>query len=153
MSAIPSGSDSIFIAASPAQVYAFITDVSKLGTLSPECIRSEWNAGQSLGVGAIFHGWNKAGDHTWDVDCEVSAVAQNREFAFRAGLDVLGENATLWRFVLEPKDGGTQVTESYEAPILAIPDHPVAQIPGRAEALTAGITATLQRLKAAIEGA
>jgi uncharacterized protein YndB with AHSA1/START domain len=152
MSDIPSGSDSIFIAAPPERVYAFITDVAKFSALSPECIRAAWNEGQSLGVGATFHGWNQAGDHTWDVDCEVSAVKQNQEFAFRAAPELLGENATLWRFVLEPKDGGTQVTESYEAPILAVPDHPVAQIPGRAEALTEGIKATLQRLKTAIEG-
>jgi uncharacterized protein YndB with AHSA1/START domain len=152
MSEIPSGRDSIFIAAPPGRVYDFITDVSKLSRLSPECIRAEWNAGQSLRVGATFHGWNQAGDHSWDVDCEVSAVEQHKEFAFRAATDLLGEHATLWRFVLEPKDGGTQVTESYEAPILALPDHPVAQIPGRAEALTEGIRATLQRLKAAIEG-
>ncbi len=151
MSEIPSGSGTIFIAASPEQVYNFITDVSKLGQLSSECVRSEWNAGQSLDVGATFHGWNKAGDTTWDVDCEVTVVEPNKEFAFRAGTDMLGENATLWRFVLEAKEGGTQVTESYEAPILAVPDHPVAQIPGRAEALTASIQTTLQSLKAAIE--
>lgn len=151
MSEIPNGRDSIFIAAPPEQVYDFITDVAKLSRLSPECIRAEWNEGQSLAAGSTFHGWNQAGDHAWDVDCEVSAVEQNKEFAFRAATDLLGENATLWRFVLEPKDGGTQVTESYEAPILAIPDHPVAQIPGRAEALTEGMKATLQRLKAAIE--
>ena len=153
MSDVPSGSDSIFIAAPPQQVYAFLTDVSKLGTLSPECIRSEWNAGQSLGVGATFHGWNRAGDHTWDVDCAVSAVVQNQEFAFRAGIDVLGENATLWRFVLEPRIGGTPVTEASVAPFLGSPDLPGAPSPGRARPLTAGITATLQRLKATIEGA
>ena len=152
MSEIPSGSDSIFIAAPLEQVYAFITDVSKLSALSPECIRAEWNTGQSLSVGATFHGWNQAGDHAWDVECVVSAVEQDKEFAFRAAPELLGENATLWRFVLEPKDGGTQVTESYEAPILAVPDHPVAQIPGRAEALNEGLQATLQRMKAAIEG-
>ena len=44
------------------------------------------------------------------------------------------------------------MTESYEAPVLALPDHPVAQIPGRAAALTQGMQATLERLKAAIEG-
>jgi len=152
MSEIPSGSDSIFIAAPPEQVYAFITDVSKLSTLSPECIRAEWNAGQSLGVGATFHGWNQAGDHAWDVECVVSAVEPNKEFAFRAAPELLGEHATLWRFVLEPKEGGTHVTESFKAPILAVPDHPVAQIPGRAEALTEGLKATLQRMKVAIEG-
>jgi uncharacterized protein YndB with AHSA1/START domain len=151
MSEIPGGRDSIFIAAPPEQVYAFITDVSKLGTLSPECIRAEWNEGQSLDVGATFHGWNQAGDSAWDVDCVVSTVEPNKEFAFRAAPELLGDNATLWRFVLEPQDGGTQVTESFEAPILAVPDHPVAQIPGRAEALAEGIKATLQRLKAAIE--
>jgi uncharacterized protein YndB with AHSA1/START domain len=115
MSDVPRGSRSIFIAAPPEQVYAFITDVAKLSKLSPECVRAEWNAGQSLQVGATFHGWNQAGSHTWDVDCEVSAVEPNKEFAFRAGTNVLGENATLWRFVIEPRQGGTQVTETYEA--------------------------------------
>jgi len=152
MSDVPNESRSIFIAAPLEQVYAFITDVAKLSTLSPECVRAEWNAGQSLRVGVIFHGWNRAGDQTWDVDCEVSGVEPNKEFAFRAGTNVLGEHATRWRFVVEPRQGGTQVTESYEAPVLAIPDHPVAQIPGRAAALTQGMQATLERLKAAIEG-
>ena len=151
MSEVPSGSDSIFISASPEQVYSFITDVSNISRLGSECVRAEWNAGQSLGIGATFHGWNEAGGNAWDVECEVCAAEQNKEFAYRAGTDVLGENATLWRFVLEPRDGGTQVTESYEAPILAT-DHPVAQIPGRAEALTQGIQSTLQNLKAAVEG-
>ena len=130
MSDVPSGSASIFISAPVEQVYAFITDVSKTRDAQPRvCARAEWNEGQSLGVGATFHGWNQAGDNAWDVDCVVTAVAPNQEFAFRAAPELLGDNATLWRFVVEPRDGGAQVTESYEAPILAVPDHPVAQIP------------------------
>ena len=64
MSDVPSESRSIFIAALLEQVYAFITDVAKLSTLSPECVRAEWNAGQSLRVGATFHGWNRTGNQT-----------------------------------------------------------------------------------------
>ena len=54
MSDVPNESRSIFIAAPLEQVYAFITDVAKLSTLSPECVRAEWNAGQSLRVSATW---------------------------------------------------------------------------------------------------
>ena len=52
------------IAASPAAVFAAITDITRMGEWSPECVRAEWNEGFSApAVDAVFTGHNRNGDY------------------------------------------------------------------------------------------
>lgn len=45
---------------------------------------------------------------------EVVAADPGREFAFRTLPDTMNKDSTTWRYTLEPRDGGTLLTESYE---------------------------------------
>lgn len=57
------GSASIAINASPDDVYAVLSDVTRMGDLSPECYKCEWNGGSAEAVtGATFTGHNRLGE-------------------------------------------------------------------------------------------
>ncbi len=54
------------IAASPEALYDVVADVTRIGELSPECIKGEW-VGKAEGpeVGARFKGTNELGTTSW----------------------------------------------------------------------------------------
>ena len=59
------GSATIDIDAPVTEVYALITDVTRMGEWSPECVRCEWTGDTT------FHGYNAVGGVEWDIECEV----------------------------------------------------------------------------------
>lgn len=145
------GSATVTIEASPEEVYAVVSDVTRMGELSPECARCEWVDGATgPEPGARFHGYNKVGDFEWDVPCEVRRAEPAKVFEFAAAPD-LGEQATVWTYTLEPVDGGTKVTESFYAPLVNV-EGAQSNFPGRSEMLVEGCRKTLEALKRAVEG-
>lgn len=57
------GSASIIVNASPDEVYAVVSDVTRLGGLGPECYAWEWNDEAAKPVpGATFTGHNRVGE-------------------------------------------------------------------------------------------
>lgn len=141
------GSTSIDISASPETVYAILTDLSRISELSPECYKAEWE-GDSSGpaVGATFRGYNQAGDNKWDAGCVVIAADPGKEWAF----EVPGDDGrgTTWRYTIEATDSGSQVTESFDSPIL-VGEH--FQKINRHQLLLKNIDRTLTNLKAVAE--
>lgn len=145
------GSATIHIDASPAEVYALLTDLGRLPTFSPENQRCEFLDGSTeIAVGARFRGYNKAGDYEWHADCEVSVAEPGREFTFVVPPDF--DLATTWRYQIEPDGDGTRVTESFDAPLLDHPDVYPGRVEGRRDQLEAACRTTLENLKAALEG-
>ncbi len=60
------------IAASPEQVYAAISDVTRMGEWSEECHACEWHEGyDGPVVGATFDGHNRNGEHEWTTQARV----------------------------------------------------------------------------------
>lgn len=115
------------IDASPADVYALVSDVDRTGEWSPECRRCVWLDGATgAEVGARFRGYNRSGAVRWSRLVEVVAADPGREFAFRTLPDRFNKDSTTWRYRFEPADGGTAVTESYE--IHRLPGFPVSLI-------------------------
>ena len=99
----------IHIDADPAAVYGLVADVTRMGEWSPETVSAEWLDGATAAaVGARFKGKNKR-KMSWSTTCTVTAADPGHEFAF----DV-GKGETRWRYRFEPKDAGTDVTESFE---------------------------------------
>lgn len=146
------GSATITVDASPDEVYAVVSDVTRMGEFSPECVRCEWIDGATgPEVGARFRGYNSAGGFEWDVPCEVTRAEPGRVFEFGAGLPDLGERATIWTYTIEATDGGTRVTESFHAPLVNVEGAP-SNFPGRSDLLLEGCQTTLAALKAAVEG-
>lgn len=144
------GSASVEVAASPDAVYEFLTDLERLPTVSPENERCEFLEGHSaMEVGARFRGHNRAGDYTWHADCEVTIAEPAQALAFEVPPNF--EHATTWRYDIEAIEGGSRVTESFDAPLLALPDVYPGEIDGRCEQLTKACRTTLDNLKVALE--
>ncbi len=141
------GSASVAIDASPEVVYDILTDLSRIGELSPECYKVEWEGGASgPAVGAEFRGYNRNSGNEWDAGCVVTAADPGREWAFE--VPAPDGRKTVWRYVIEPTESGCLVTESFDSPIL---DAEFFQKVGRHDLLLKNIAQTLDNLKAAAE--
>ncbi len=145
------GSATINIAASPQAVYDHITDLAKLPELSPENVRCEFLDGcESIDVGAKFRGHNKSGDYEWHADCAVTVAEPGQTFEFTVPPNF--EHATTWRYDIQADGDGCIVTESFNAPLLSMPDIYPGKIEGRRDNLEEACTKTLASLKEALEG-
>jgi hypothetical protein len=127
------GSVEVVVAADPDTVYAVVSDVTRIGERSRECHAARWLPGATAGtLGAVFRGSNRAGRAArWSRRCEVVAADSGRAFAFRTlpeRFDLTRRDSTTWRYDLEPADGGTRVTHSYE--ITALPARPMRALYG-----------------------
>ncbi len=143
------------IDAPASRIYDLVADLPRMGEWSPECDRVEWLDGaDGPEAGSRFVGHNRVGPRgmiKWSRHGRVLTAEPGREFAFAT--EEGGRESTVWRFRLEPVDGGTRVTESYEvqwiptwARILDVPTN-------RHRALIKNMNHTLERLKDAAEGA
>lgn len=141
------GTASVEIEASPDEVYAILTDLSRISELSPECYRAEWEGGATgPAVGARFRGYNRHAGNEWDAGCVVAAANPGEEWAFEVPAD--DGRSTTWRYEIEPTGSGCRVTESFDSPIL---DGEYFQKVNRHDILLKNIANTLDNLKAAAE--
>ena len=107
------GKAETLVLAPPDRVYQLLSDVTRMGEWSPECYRCEWLDGVTApSVGARFKGYNRRGWRRWAGPCRVTAVDMGRVFAFETLPG--GRAQTKWRYELEPAEGGTTLTESFE---------------------------------------
>lgn len=143
-------SATVTIAAPADVVYDLISDVTRMGEWSPECVSCDWMDVPGL-VGSKFRGQNRSGLARWSTVAEVTAADRPREFAF-ATLH-RGREATRWRYLLDGAGDHTVVEESFESittPLLI----GLAErflIRKRQSQLESGIARTLQALKATAE--
>ena len=105
---------SVWMDAPPAEVWDLVSDVTRIGEFSPETFEAKWTRG-STGpeVGAYFAGHvkrNGVGPTYWS-PCRVTACEPEKVFEFSVGTDAITVNN--WGYRLEPKDGGTLVTEYF----------------------------------------
>jgi uncharacterized protein YndB with AHSA1/START domain len=145
------GSAGTRIARPPAEVWAMVTDVGRMGEWSPETRTAAWVDGATgPAVDARFRGKNRRGPIRWTTTVQVTECEPGRVFAF---VVLVGRReATRWTYRFEPADdGGCEVTESYE--ILWEPWYARLFTPERRRGpqLDEGIALTLARLKAAAE--
>ena len=109
------GAVTVHMNATPDDVFALVSDVTRIGRYSPETFEAEWIDGATEPkVGAKFRGHvkrNGRGPIYWTT-CEVTACEPGKEFAF--AVLTRGRPLNTWRYVLEAKDGGTDVTESFQ---------------------------------------
>ncbi len=106
----------------PEAVWALLADVTRTGEWSPECRGGRWLDGATTAVvGARFRGVNRWGLVRWTRVCEVVTAQPGRELSWRTVPSRLTPDSTLWRFRLEPVDGGTRVVQSYEV-LLPLPE-------------------------------
>ncbi|MCU0268889.1 MAG: SRPBCC family protein [Acidimicrobiales bacterium] len=141
------------ISASPEQVWALISDVTRMGEWSPETESCEWKGGATgPKVGARFQGRNRNGKKQWSTQCTVTAAEPGRSFAFRVKAGPLG--VAEWRYDLEPVDGGCRVTETWTDErgwLVTTLGKPVSGVADRAEHNRRTMAETLGRLTTAAE--
>jgi uncharacterized protein YndB with AHSA1/START domain len=152
------GQVEIEIAATPARVYALVSDITRYGEWSPENLGGRWLEGATGAiVGARFRAKNKR-KLSWSTTCRVRTAEAGREFSF--GVGKRGE--TVWGYRIEPiADGaGSRVTEWFtsEAQPGAVERLLIRLVTGmsleaRSADLVQGMQTTLARLKAAAEAA
>jgi hypothetical protein len=110
------GSVSVVVNRSADVVFAAISDVTRVGEWSPECVARRWVDGTTgPAVGAKSEGDNKAVVagltlKKWTTTSEVTACVPGDVFEFVA------EGYTTWRYELEPDGAGTKVAESFSFP-------------------------------------
>ena len=103
------------VPAPPHAVWSLLADVTRTGEWSPECRSARWLDGATEPVvGARFRGVNRWGLVRWTRDCEVVTAEPGPRAVVADGPAGLTSDSTLWRYVLEPVDGGTRVVQSYE---------------------------------------
>lgn len=144
-----SSSASIEVNAAPEVVWQLVSDITRMGEWSPECVRAEWEHG-STGpeVGAHFHGYNRSGTFEWDAPCIVTDCEPGKVFAF--GIPYNDETMNRWRFEFAPSGAGTTLTESFDLPAINI-EGSAANFEGRFEMLADAIKVTIANIKAAAE--
>ncbi|MDG2026608.1 MAG: SRPBCC family protein [Acidimicrobiales bacterium] len=108
---IIASSASIEIDASAEDVFAAVSDITRMGEWSPENTGGRWlDDGPALG--ARFEGDNRVALgpiplKTWTTTSEVTVYEPNTTFAFVA------EGYTTWTFDIAENDGGVTLTESF----------------------------------------
>lgn len=151
MSSTTTGSATIVIDRPPAEVWAAIADVTRMGDWSPECIAGRWAGGaDGPAVGARFEGDNVAKVagrvlKRWTTTSEVTACETGAVFEFVA------EGYTTWRYEFVAEGNGTRVTETFSYEPKGFQGFMYDTVLRRGSAMTKGMQATLARAKAAIE--
>jgi hypothetical protein len=149
-------SDLISVNRPPGDVYRIVSDVTRIGELSPVCQSGVWDdVAQAGKEGTWFTGHNSIGEFRWDTHCKVVAAEPGREFTFVN----YGPNGDVelvrWSYTFEPEGNGTTVTESWQV-LPAYPDFVSAgdpnldvkaRIEGMAQMARDGIKNTLANLK------
>jgi hypothetical protein len=107
--------ESITINAAPEDVYAIVSDVARMGDLSPVCTGGAWkDDAQAAKEGAWFTGSNAIGDYTWDTHCQVIAAVPGKEFAWINHGPNGDVELVRWGYLFEPEGDGTKVTETWQ---------------------------------------
>ncbi len=100
-----------WIGAAPARVWELVSDVGLMPAMSSELQSVEWLDGADApAVGARFAARNRheaLGE--WGSTSQVVEFEPERVFCWAVGDPA--DPAALWRFLLEPKDGGTELSE------------------------------------------
>ena len=92
------------VQASPDEIYAVVSDVTRIPAWSPETVRVEWLAPDR------FRAWNRRRLGRWQTTARVAEADPGRRFSFV--VQAMGGDWTRWTYLIEPVDGATRLTET-----------------------------------------
>lgn len=143
------------IAAPPEQVYAAISDVTRMGEWSEECHACAWHEGSDgPAVGATFDGHNRNGALEWTTQGKVIEAEEGRAFAFECSM--LDFHYATWGYRIVPVESGCRVTEwtdDLRPESVMEFSKQTSGIDDRTERNRATMSTTLERLAESLEGA
>jgi Polyketide cyclase / dehydrase and lipid transport len=136
------------IAASSDELWARVSDVTRMGELSPESAGGQWIGGATgPAVGARFKGKNQNGKKRWSTVAKITDCEPGRVFAFEVSSGPL--KVARWEYRFEPTDTGTTVTETWidqRGRIVTVLGKPVSGVADRASHNRTTMEATLAAL-------
>jgi uncharacterized protein YndB with AHSA1/START domain len=139
-------SESVEVAAPPEVVFAILADPRQHARIDGSGSVQEMLRGpERLSKGASFGMDMKLFGLPYKIRNTVVEFEEGRRIAWRH----FGGHR--WRYVLEPIEGGTRVTESFDYSRYGLPQRLVIELAGFPERNRAGIAATLVKLKVAAE--
>ncbi len=147
------GEVTVHIDAPVAEVWALVSDVTRIGEFSPETFEAKWTKGATgPEVGATFAGHvkrNGVGPTYWS-PCKVTRCVVDEVFEFSVGTDAIAVNN--WGYRLAPSGSGTDVTEYFRLEP-ALPMRLYWLLLGRLRGRTneKGMRTTLERMKEVLE--
>ena len=106
---------SLHIDAAPDKVWALVSDITKMGSYSPEVFEAEWIGGATApSLGSRYHGHvkrNEIGPTYWTT-CEITECTPGEVFEF--AVVMRDKPVNTWRYEFASgANGGTDVTESF----------------------------------------
>ena len=144
---------SIDIAATPADVWALVSDLRNMPRWSPQC-RKTIVRGGVMQEGAKLININRRGLLFWPTQAMVTEFVPERRIAFK-----IRENWTIWSFELSATPGGTRLVQRREAPkgisdvSVGLTKAVLGGVEGFTTELRQGMDQTLQRIKRDAEAA
>jgi hypothetical protein len=148
-------SSAIEIDAAPEVVYALVSDVTRTGEWSPECVRCRWLGGATFAdAGARYRGVSRNGWRRWSTTSTIRDARPGVELVW--DVSYLRRPVARWSYRLRSVDGGrTLLTESVEdrrERWLQIVSPLITGARDRAARNADTIGTTLQRIKVLAEG-
>ncbi len=142
---------SIEIGASPAKVYALVSDMARYGEWSPLSMGGKWLDSGTGKVGDWFEGHNRMGKMEYDAKVEITEADEGKDFGFWT----MGQAANIvhWRYSMQASAAGTTLTEHYRmytAPP-AMAKGGDAVVKGWTDSVSGNITQMLEGIKSAAE--
>jgi hypothetical protein len=144
-------SDSIDIEASPDLVFATVTDLPAMGSLSPENTGGEW-MGTATGpaIGAKFKGTNRRDSEKWSTVARVTRYDPPTVFAFEVTFGPF--RVAHWAYEIQATPYGCRVVETWKDRRNWIARRPDKKKQfNRSEFTKESIRTTLERLKKVCE--
>ncbi len=138
------------IAASPAAVWAVLSDPRNMARWSPQTLKTFL---KGEGLGATMINLNKRGFLLWPTQSKIVRFVPEQEIAWR-----VKENTVVWSYTLEPAGAGTKVTARREAPegitdlSVRLTNVAFGGTDSFAAELERDLAATLTKIKAELEG-
>ena len=147
------GEVSVHMKAPVEEVWALVSDVTRIGEFSPETFEAVWTHGATgPAEGARFKGHvkrNGVGPTYW-TPCTVTKCVENEVFEFGVGLDANPINT--WGYRLQAENGGTRVTEYFRlTPAWFMRGYWLVLGRLRGKTNERGMRTTLERMKAVLE--
>ncbi len=148
------------VQATARAAYDLVTDVTRIGELSPECVKAEW-----VGEG-VFEGTNRLAfgddEYLWVRPCTVVADEPPHHWAYVVGDRYDATPATRWDWRFEQTGAATtRVTQTFthlrqglsglRSQADADPANAAAVVAARTEVLRQGMRETLARLRDALQ--
>jgi hypothetical protein len=161
----------IIVDATPAAVYALVSDLPRSREWSLECTGGEWISGVPGTAGAVFRGHNVRGTDvvswapvvrgTWTTEAQVHAAAPGAEFSWAMRDSRGNPQSSVWAFRMSRADDGCRLVHHFR---MDTPTEGIRKITqdmddaGRRRFVTewgakvgADLAETLRRIKAIVE--